>query len=100
MIKIVWAFRVRAAAEKEFVAAYGPQGDWARLFAKAPGYHGTQLLKDDTQPQRYVTIDSWDRLGAFDEFKLDFHREYTEMDARFEAFTEAEEKIGVFEVVS
>ena len=69
MIKIIWAFRVRAAAEKEFVAAYGPHGDWARLFAKAPGYHGTQLLKDAPESQRYLTIDSWDRRAAFDGFK-------------------------------
>jgi heme-degrading monooxygenase HmoA len=100
MIKIIWAFRVRAASEKEFVAAYGSHGDWARLFAKAPGYHGTQLLKDAPQTQRYLTIDSWDSLTAFDEFKRDFHREYIELDSRFEAFTEIEEPIGVFEVLT
>jgi len=100
MIKIVWAFRVRAAAEKEFVAAYGPHGDWARLFAKAPGYRGTQLLQDTGQTQRYVTVDSWDSISGFDQFKRAHQREYSALDARFEAFTEAEEKIGVFEVLS
>lgn len=36
--QVVWRFRPAAGREAEFVAAYGPAGDWARLFARARGY--------------------------------------------------------------
>jgi heme-degrading monooxygenase HmoA len=98
VINIIWSFRVRSGLEKEFASAYGPQGDWAALFAQAEGYRGTRLLKDGSA-QRYVTIDAWDSLGHFERFKERYHQEYITLDARFESFTELEEPIGVFEVV-
>jgi heme-degrading monooxygenase HmoA len=100
MISIIWSFRVRTEREQEFVAAYGPNGDWVQLFGKSEGYRGTQLLKDSPGSQRYVTIDSWDSSEDFDRFKRDFHREYIELDGQFEPLTELEEPIGVFEVVA
>ena len=100
MIAIIWSFRARAQHERDFVAAYGPEGDWARLFRKAEGYRGTQLLKDAPGAQRYVTIDTWDSQDHFDRFKRDFQREYIELDSRSGALTELEEPIGVFEVVA
>lgn len=101
MIAIVWSFRVPTDREGEFIAAYGPKGDWAQLFARSEGYRGTQLLKDAAaSQQRYATIDTWDSQEHFDRFKREFHREYIELDGQLEALTELEEPIGVFEVVS
>jgi heme-degrading monooxygenase HmoA len=98
VINIIWSFRVRRGLENEFASAYGPQGEWAALFAQAEGYRGTKLLKDDGA-QRYVTIDAWDSLEHFERFKERYHQQYITLDARFESFTELEEPIGVFEVV-
>ncbi len=38
----------RITALWEFESRYGPEGDWAQLFRRAPGYHGSELLRDGT----------------------------------------------------
>ena len=55
--------------------AYGPEGDWARLFRTAPGFLGTTLLKGEGPPPEYLTLDRRcetltaveKEIGAFDE---------------------------------
>jgi hypothetical protein len=42
----LWEFRVNSGFVSEFKKAYGPDGDWARLFHRAGGYLGTELLRD------------------------------------------------------
>jgi hypothetical protein len=39
-------FRVNTGFVFEFEKAYGPDGDWARLFRRGDGYLGTELLRD------------------------------------------------------
>ena len=56
---IVWSFEVKPGSIDAFERTYGPAGEWARLFHKAPGYRGTELLKDVDTPGRYLTIDRW-----------------------------------------
>jgi len=43
---ILWEFLVKPGREKEFERIYGPEGDWARLFARAEGYVRSDLLRD------------------------------------------------------
>lgn len=43
--------------------------DWARLFRAAPGYRGTELLRDEEAPGRYLTIDRWAAQADFAAFK-------------------------------
>lgn len=100
MIRILWSFRVRREHEAEFARVYGPRGEWAQLFAKGKGYHGTELMRDGPETQRYVTVDSWDSLDDLKRFKDQYHDAYAALDHRCEAFTEHEEHIGNFEVVA
>lgn len=90
---------MRREHEAEFARVYGPQGEWAQLFAKSKGYHGTELLRDASETRRYVTVDSWDSLDDLALFKERHHEAYTALDRRCEALTEHEERIGNFEVV-
>ena len=39
----LWKFTVPAENEDRFVAAYRADGDWAKLFAVAPGFIRTEL---------------------------------------------------------
>jgi hypothetical protein len=41
----VFAHAVDAAAIPAFEAAYAPDGEWARFFAQAGGYVGTELWR-------------------------------------------------------
>ena len=66
MVRILWSFTVAAQREQEFVRAYGPAGDWARLFAEAEGYRETRLLRELSTSLRYLTEDTWETAEDFD----------------------------------
>lgn len=95
----VWEFRVGPERKAEFEAAYGPDGDWARLFRRAPGYLRTELLSDPERPGRYLTVDHWESRAACDAFRDRFRADFDELDARCEDLTESETKLGDFETV-
>ena len=94
MIAILWTYRVKPEAQAEFEAAYGPAGDWARLFARQDGYLGTELLRGEDGA--WLTIDRWRDLADFDAF-LAAHRDaYEALDRATESWTTEERRIGVF----
>jgi len=96
MIAILWRYEVPEAHRAAFEAAYGPEGDWARLFARTPGFGGTELLIGE--PGHYMTIDRWAKASDFDAFLAAHGDAYRAMDARCEGWTTSEEKLGVFRV--
>jgi heme-degrading monooxygenase HmoA len=96
---LVWEFRVRAEFESAFEAAYGPTGEWAKLFARATGYLGTDLLRDARGTGRYLTIDRWVSAEAFERFRAEHGDEYVQLDARCEPWTEQETAIGAWTLV-
>jgi heme-degrading monooxygenase HmoA len=93
---IVWEFIIRAECVGEFEAIYGPQGEWARLFAKTEGYRETQLLRDTTNPSHYVTLDLWTSRETHERFRREHEREYMVLDKRCERLTVKEHKLGEF----
>ena len=99
MIVIVWEFRVRAATRQDFERAYGPDGDWVRLFRGAPGYDKTELLRDAADELRYLTLDRWRAATDFDQFRREFASEYDAIDRRCAGFTASEKHLGTFEVL-
>lgn len=97
MYRIVWAFDVKPASAQAFESAYGPAGDWAKLFRSAPGYGGTELLRDVDTAGRYLTIDRWRSREDFQRFRETFRAEYVALDARCAEWTDREELVGDFE---
>jgi heme-degrading monooxygenase HmoA len=95
---ILWAFEPKAGKEREFERTYGPGGDWAWLFARSPEYRGTELLRPTTE-RRYLTIDRWTSVAAYDAFRERWQTEYQALDKRCEALTERETLIGWFDSV-
>ena len=51
---VVWEFQVKAECVPEFVGAYGPDGEWARLFRRSPEFLGVELLGDRLGPMAWV----------------------------------------------
>jgi heme-degrading monooxygenase HmoA len=98
MYVIVWEFVVRPEKVGEFVAAYKSDGAWARLFAKADGYIGTELLRstDSGQATTFVTIDRWKTAEDFTRFQKRFGAEYRRLDTQLEDLTSGERKLGSF----
>lgn len=95
-----WEYEVAPEHEPAFLCAYGPDGDWVRLFRRAPGYLRTELFRDLARPARFVTLDYWESQQAFTAFRARFAAEFEAMDGRCEALTVSEREIGRFEPVA
>lgn len=99
MFCYVWEFVVQAERVRDFETAYGPDGDWVRLFRRDPAYVRTLLLRDRESPTRFVTIDFWTSREACLAFRERFQTEVDALDATFEAWTGRETHLGDFDVV-
>lgn len=92
----LWKFTVPADGEGRFVSAYRSDGDWAQLFASAPGFIRTELWRGDDGS--YLTADHWESFGAFERFQASLGDEYRRLDAEFEGLASAEIFIGAFDL--
>jgi quinol monooxygenase YgiN len=91
---MVWRFDVKPAAVEVFRTAYATDGDWARLFASAEGFVGTELFRSDSYPHRFITVDTWSDIGAWEEFRHQRAEQYAALDERCAAYTIAEERLA------
>lgn len=93
---LIWEFHAPAMRVAQFEQAYGPEGPWAKLFGRADGYLGTELLRSEDQPGRYLTIDRWESETAFEMFKRLYGAEYLALDKSLEGIAVVETRIGAF----
>jgi quinol monooxygenase YgiN len=78
----VWQYDVRTVHVADFVAAYGRDGDWARLFRAGDGYLGTDLYRGADAPGRFLTVDRWADSAAWQAFLATSGPAYQALDAR------------------
>jgi hypothetical protein len=97
---IMWEFLVHPDKVREFVAAYGPNGEWAKLFRLAAGYEGTELLCSTNDAARFVTIDRWNHIDDYARFQERFNQQYRSLDAQLKGLTLSETKLGLFTTVT
>lgn len=95
MYVIVWRYEVDPPNEAAFRAAYGATGDWAQLFAKAQGFLGSALYRDDAAPGAFLTLDTWIDEAAFNAFQAAHGPTYAALDAKF-AHLSRQSRIGAF----
>ena len=91
---VVWRYRVAPGREAAFEALYGADGDWARLFRQSIHYRGTELYRDVADPGVYLTIDRWESPLAYEAFLSAHAAEYAALDARGDALTTDEARLG------
>ncbi|OFV85910.1 MAG: hypothetical protein A2V74_04420 [Acidobacteria bacterium RBG_16_70_10] len=94
----VWEYLVAPDKVGLFQRGYGPSGEWAELFRRAPGYLRTELHRDLSNPLRFLTVDYWQSRGDWEAFRARFSSEFEELDARGEKLTTRETEIGRFEL--
>ena len=92
----IWEFEIAPGRLEQFLRSYGPDGDWALLFRRSRGYLGTSLLRDEDNPNRYVTVDRWISRADHDSFRSQFGAEYEALDRACEKLTIREARIGNF----
>jgi hypothetical protein len=93
---IVWEFYIHARKRRAFERAYGPQGDWAKLFQARNGYVRTDLVCDLNSLNRYLTLDYWASHREYENFRKENAQAYRAIDRKCEALTTKETKIGEF----
>ena len=94
---MVWEFTVPVQRAAAFEAAYGPDGPWAHLFGRAAGFVGLDLLRCVDHAGKYLTIDRWKSLAAFETFKQTFAADYQILDAQLEGLASTEMRVGAFD---
>lgn len=96
----LWMFQVKPGCESQFEKTYGPKGEWAILFGRAPGYLRTELLRDKAVPGRYLTIDHWESELSHQQFRQQFDSEFRQLDQLCEHMTDSEVFVGNFAMVT
>lgn len=94
----MWEYRVQPERIEEFRAAYGPEGDWVRLFRRDEAYIRTDLFRDSDNPHRFVTVDHWVSREACRAFRERTRQDFEALDERCEAFTIQESHLGDFQI--
>lgn len=92
----IWEYTVKDGYVEKFVEAYGPCGNWARLFQKGEGYLATELHRDSSDIHRYVTVDYWESMDARNAFQERYSSEYEQLDCQLAMLTDTERLIGNF----
>jgi heme-degrading monooxygenase HmoA len=98
MFVVVWRFEIAEEKIAAFEAAYGEDGEWARLFRSSPNYLGTELLRDVYIPGAYLTIDRWKSEEDFRAFRKEHDSGYEMLDRACDALTGRETRIGAYTV--
>jgi hypothetical protein len=100
MFVALWEYEVKPRCEERFENAYGPGGDWVRLFRSDSHYYKTRLVRDSFRRGVYLTMDFWESRAAYEEFMAGHRKECEEIDAICEDMTIQERRIGWFEMVA
>ena len=97
MIALVFAYETDDP--KQFEEVYGASGSWAAFFHGAPGYIGTELIRDVEQPNRYLVVDRWESREAYNRFVEEHRDEYMRRVDETAFLYRQELRLGTFENV-
>jgi heme-degrading monooxygenase HmoA len=96
---IALVFRYEVRDQEAFEHAYGPEGEWAQFFREGRGYVGTELLHDVDEPDRYLVIDRWESIEAYNTFLAEHQDEYMRRSDESSFHYVQELRFGTFENV-
>ncbi|HSS68299.1 MAG TPA: hypothetical protein VLK34_07080 [Nocardioidaceae bacterium] len=83
----LWRYRVPIEHRGQFEAAYGPDGPWIDLFARADGYLGTELYQPvggAADATNWITGDQWADRRDWEHFLATWQTDYDALDRQLE----------------
>jgi heme-degrading monooxygenase HmoA len=92
----VFLYELEPAAAERFSAAYGPDGESARFFARGDGYLGTELWRSSMSGE-YLVVDRWTSEAAYQTFLRAHEADYRRRSEKSEELYVRERPIGRFE---
>jgi heme-degrading monooxygenase HmoA len=96
---IALVFRYEVRDPEQFEQVYGPEGEWAQFFRQGTGFIGTELLHDLDEPERYLVIDRWESVEAYNAFLAENQSEYLRRADETSMLYLQELRFGTFENV-
>ena len=93
---ILWTYDVAPENEAAFIAAYGPNGGWAKLFARGDGFIGVELHRAGLL---FLTIDRWQSPAAFEVFQANHGADYAALDAELAHLSTNQRRLGAFDAL-
>jgi heme-degrading monooxygenase HmoA len=81
----------------EFHAAYGPSGDWARLFARGDGFLAFELYEDAMRRGYFLTLARWANAETFEAFKSAHGEDCATIERALAPLSMRRERMGAFE---
>jgi len=96
----IWEYLVRPDCLDEFQQLYGPLGEWSELFRQSTGYIRTELHRDRSRPNRFVTVDHWESYDAWLDWRARSAAPFEELDRRGDQLTAQEREIGRFQCIA
>ena len=100
MIEIVHAYVVKTDGRGRFELSYGPGGAWSKLFASCQGFLGITVLRDNVDPQRYLTIEVWNSEAQRKQALAERQTAYAELKSTLGEWIESMQEIGVYSVLA
>lgn len=97
MVEIIWRYRVHPSQRAAFERAYGPAGDWTRLFSRHPGFRRTRLFRHRNAEGVYIVLDVWEHKSDYDDFRRRFAAEYRRLDRQFALLHLEKHLLGCYE---
>jgi heme-degrading monooxygenase HmoA len=96
---IALVFRYDVRDTETFEEVYGPDGEWAKFFRQGAGFIGTELLRDVDERDRYIVVDRWESIDAYNVFIAENQTEYLERSDESRMYYVQELRFGTFENV-
>ena len=97
MFIVIWRYKIKSEHIFDFESLYSENGDWVKLFKRYDDYLKTELLKDCSDKESYITIDYWKSKGSYQNFKRIAAKEINEIDKLGEKLTLQETYLGEIE---
>lgn len=99
MIEIVWEFSISADNKGQLELVFGPGGAWSKVYAAAPGFRGTTVMRDIGQAARYLVVSVWDSEAAHEAANEANAPAYASLVETLKQLTVSQVEVGVFTVI-
>ncbi len=97
MIEVLYRYRVHAAQVRAFEHAYGPDGPWAALFRRHPGFRRLRLFRSKNESGIYIAVDVWESKADWEAFRSANAWDYARLDRDLRMLYLEELLLGYYE---
>jgi hypothetical protein len=99
MFCYIWEYVVKPEFAENFIELYGTSGAWVNLFSLDQQYIRTDLIRDQENSLRFITVDHWTSKEACYSFRESNRKTFEAIDTQGDRYTVSETFLGDFDVL-